>query len=159
MGRLAVLLMVGFCFAVAGSTYYLAFHQPAQTMQRAETVQGTIDSTDIVVQSGDTSSGYAPVVRYEYSYRGETYTSDQYSLVGGAPAGSRSTVSDFLDQYTAGQTVTVYVDPQDPSNSFLTRGSVGLPFYGAIGFFVFVGGLSLVALVADLLGVEAVTIH
>ncbi len=158
MGRLAVILFALLCFGMAGGTYVVAVHQPTQTMQRAEPVDGVVTSTEVASQSTDNGNQYYPVVTYEYQFDGQTYTNDDYSLVGGAPAGSPGRAEEFLEDYTAGQQVTVYVVPGNPSNSFLRRGSAGLTIYAVVGALGLLGALGLAALVADLLGVEAVDI-
>jgi len=157
MGKLAVLVFVIFCVGVAGGVYYVAVHQPNQTVQEAEQIEGTIVSTDIEVQSStDTSSGgdFAPVVTYEYTVDGETYTSDRYSLVGGGlPTGvTRAEAGEHLEPYSAGQPIQVHVVPDDPTVSFVERGSTGGWIYALVGFFGLVGALGVFAIVDDLLG-------
>jgi hypothetical protein len=158
MGRLAVVLVALLCFGMAGGTYYLTVHEPSQTMREAETVQGTVQSTDVESQTGDSGKTYVPVVTYEYRFEGDTYTNDRIELVGSVGFDSPHRAEEFLQSYRAGDTVTVYVPPGTPSNAFLKRGSVGGLVYGVIGFLGFLGLSSVFALVADLVGIEAVDI-
>lgn len=158
MGRLAVVLMAVLCFGMAGGVYYVAVQQPAQTVDNTATVEGTVVSTTIETTTSDTSTTYGPVVTYEYQYEGQTYTNDQIKLVGSVGFQSPGGAEEYLESYDAGDTVTVHVDSDDPSTSYLERGSAGLMIYGVIGFLGFIGLLSVVALVGDLLGVEAVDI-
>jgi len=154
MGKLAVVVMALLCFGMAGGAYFVSIHQPTQTMNQAEVVEGTVTST--AVESQDDT--YVPVVTYEYQFEGETYTNDQIKLVGSVGFASPGGAEAFLESYAAGDTVSVNVVPQTPSKSFLERGSAGLTMYGIIGFLGLLGLFSVIALVGDLLGVEAIDI-
>jgi hypothetical protein len=158
MGRLAVVLVAVLCVGMAGGVYVLSIHQPTQTVERAETVTGTVTATSIDSQSTDSGATYAPVVTYEYRFDGATYTSTQIELVGSVGFQSPGGAEAFLQSYAAGDTVTVHVDPRNPTTAFLQRGSVGFLIYGVIGFLGFVGVLSVIALVGDVLGVGAIDI-
>jgi len=158
MGRLAVVFVVLLCFGMAGGTYYLAIYQPTQTWQETEPVEGTVQSTEVVRESGEDGPHYVPVVTYEYTYDGQTYTNDEYSLVGGPAGETPGEAEDALEPYSTGESVTVHVVSSGPSESYLQRGSVGTLLYGIVGLLVFMGLFSVFALVADLLGVEAVDI-
>ena len=158
MGRLAVVLMAVLCFGMAGGAYYLAIYQPTQTWQDTESVQGTVESTEVVQETGEDGPQYVPVVTYSYTYGGETYTNDEYSLVGGPAGETPGQARDALEPYSAGESVSVHVVSSDPSEAYLERGSTGIFMYCIVGFLALMGGLSVFALVADLLGVEAVDI-
>lgn len=158
MGKLAVVLFVALCFGMAGGAYYLAIYQPSQTWQGTEQVDGTVQSTEVVRESGENGPQFVPVVTYEYRYDGQTYTNDEYSLVGGPAGETRGAAEEVLEGYSAGESVTVHVVGSNPSESYLERGSPGTLLYGIVAFLGFMGGLGIFALVADLLGVEAVDI-
>lgn len=158
MGRLAVVVMGVLCLGAAGGVYVIGIQQPAQAWDSAETVEGTITATDVETSSSDAGSAYSPVVTYEYDFDGQTYTNDRLALLGGVGFETPSGAEDYLESFAAGDSVTVYVVPASPSESFLERGSAGLVIYGIIGFFALVGLLCLFAAVADLYGVEAVNI-
>jgi len=159
VGKLAVFLMAVLCFGMACGAYYLAIYQPTQTWQDTESVQGTVESTDVVRESGENGPQFVPVVTYRYSYEGETYTNDDYSLVGGPAGETPGQAREALEPYSAGESMTVHVVSSRPSESYLERGSTGAFMYGIVGFLALMGGLSVFALVADLLGVEAVDIR
>lgn len=158
MGRIAVVLFVVLCFGMAGGVYVLGVQQPTQAFDEAVTVDGTVQSAEVESGTSDTGVRYSPNITYQYRFDGQTYTNDDYVLVGGVSAGTPGTAEEVVDSYSVGQSVTVYVVPDDPSNSFLKRGSVGLFFYGILGFLGFLGVLGVVALVGDLLGAEWVNI-
>lgn len=158
MGRLGVVLFIVLCFGMAGGTYMLTIHQPTRTMQKAVTVEGTVTATDVVSGSTSRGSSYSAVITYEYRFDGQTYTNDDYALVGGPSFVSPRGAREFLESYTAGDRVTVYVVPQNPSNSFLKRGAVGLYAYAIMAGLVLLGLLGVVGLVGDLRGAEWVDI-
>jgi hypothetical protein len=111
-------------------------------------VQGTVDSTEVVRESGEDGPQYVPVVSYRYGHEGETCSNDEYSLVDGPTGETPDQARETLEPYSVGGSVTVHVVPSSPSESYLERGSTGLFMYGIVGFLVFVGGSSVFALVA-----------
>jgi len=158
MGRLGVVLFVVLSIAMAGGVYYISIYQPTQTWQDTEPVEGTVQSTDVERQNTDNGFEYRPVVTYQYSYDGRTFTNDDFSLVGDASTEGPRGAEEKIEPYSAGETVTVEVVTTDPSRSYLERGSVGFKFYGIVVFLAFLGGVGVLALVADILGVDAVEI-
>ncbi len=86
------------------------------------TVQGVVLSSEVREVRGDDVS-YRPVVRYRYTYRGKTYTSDRI-WVGGSLSGSNYWAQKVVSRYTPGSPVPVRVRPGDPSFSVLETGFV-----------------------------------
>jgi len=57
----------------------------------------------------------ALTVRYDYAYDGQTYTGSQFGFMQGAPQ------KKWAEDYQAGREVTVFINPQNPSESMLRR--------------------------------------
>lgn len=74
---------------------------------------------------GNTGRGqYAPVITYEYTVDGETYTNDNlYPGPGTAGSSDRSEQEEILNNYQEGETVEAYYDPDDPAVAFLEKES------------------------------------
>lgn len=157
MGRLGVVLFVLLCAAMAGGVYYVTIHQPTEELNRVETVDGTVEATDIDRETGDNGPTWSPVVTYTYTYEGESYTSDEFKHPG-TTGGSQSDAEETLSEYAAGDSVTVYVDPENPSFSFLVKGSVPVLMYPIVGFLGLMSLVGVFALVDDLLGLGFVNI-
>jgi len=91
-----------------------------------EPVTARVRNTELETGNyGDTGRAqYAPVITYEYTVDGETYTNDNL-YPGPATAGSsdRSEQERMLDEYPEGETVEAYYDPDDPAVSFLKKES------------------------------------
>lgn len=90
------------------------------------------------------SYSYNPVVEYEYTENGETYTGDRFAYpIDSYSFGSSEEARELAEEYETGSLVTVHVDPNRPSRSVLkTDGKMlgHLPLVGTIiglGFFAF----------------------
>lgn len=102
----------------------------------------TIESSEVVDRGGE----FEMVVRYRYHVRGESYVGDRYrqEYTGSA---SVSDAHRLAARHAPGETVPCWVDPDDPSRSYLRRAGILrglwilLPLlFAAIG----VGGLYMV---------------
>lgn len=110
-------------FAAAGG--YLIYDQQ-QAVREAEQVEATVVDTDVreSTSSGGTRNGgtsYYPVVEYRYTYDGQQYTNDNVFPGSSSRSTSRSRAEEIADEYDQGDTATVYVDPENPSESFLIQ--------------------------------------
>ena len=66
--------------------------------------------------------GYRFHVAYEYEFGGQRYTSDRFKPVDG-PTSHVDRAKARLAQFPSGKAVVCYVDPGDPSEALLKRGS------------------------------------
>lgn len=78
------------------------------------------ESTLDVERRADKSDSYMPRVRYEYAVKGESYESSQLNFWGSI-GGSRATAERTTARYPAGAQVTVYYNPETPSEAVLDR--------------------------------------
>lgn len=149
-----VLLLIGTALVAGGWT----FHQDAQqATENAIEMDGTVVSsvvTEVEVEDEDGSHiEYAPEIEYRYTYEGTTYTSTSIcpgtvEACEASNARDRESVEEFLSQYPEGETVTVYVLPDDPSRAFLVKTDSGsIAHYMLIGFgaITVLGGFGAVA--------------
>ena len=124
-------------------------------MANFEETQGTV--LEATIGSGQsrysTSSGYKyrtsyfPQITYQYSVNGSQYTNNRFShrnfLIN-----RKGMINGILAKYPIGSNVTVYFDPQNPSESFLQKG------YGSLAnkiVLLVVGAVILIAVVLALL--------
>lgn len=146
---LAAFLIVG--LLAAGGVGYLIYdiEQAASGYEKAE---GTVLGTHVEEYPGTETGQDLPVVEYRYTYEGKTYENDNVfagpsdqpdnSIRGDGPS-----AEEVVDRFETGETVTVYVNPDDPRESYLIkRGpSNGLYFMMAFfGLFAVGGGYGLV---------------
>lgn len=120
--RLILGLILGLGFILGGG--YLLY-DGVEAVATADEVEATvIDST----VAGGSSPGeatervYSVEITYEYTYEGETYRNDDVFPEGSADANefsNRGTAETLVEQYPAGETVTAYVDPDDPDDAHL----------------------------------------
>lgn len=106
-------------------------------------VSARILSTDVKAIRGNKGVSYSPVVRYQYTIAGTLYSADRVLPV--SMSASRAWAEELRDRFQAGQVVTAYVNPRDPSSAFLVRKVSLLPL-------IFVGApLGMAALLALLI--------
>jgi hypothetical protein len=77
-------------------------------------------STD---SDGDTSTTYKPYVKYEYSVIGATYTSDHIGIGPAVSSSNLRKAQDAVNRMPVGGTVTVFYNPDDPSDAVLEQRS------------------------------------
>jgi len=82
-------------------------------------VSARVLSTATTAVRGSTGTGYAPVVRYEYSIGGTRYESDAVLPV--RMAASLAWAERLRARFRAGAVVTAYVNPNRASSAFLVR--------------------------------------
>jgi len=131
------------CIAGGG---FLTYDALEATVSAEETTATVVDSQ--VGRVSGTEREYRVHVTYEYIYQGETYTSDNiYAGAGGSDRfSSRGTAESFVQQYPEGETVTAYVDPDDPSRAHLETGIratslLGYALLVLVGVVTFAAGL------------------
>lgn len=101
-------------------------HQVA-VQENTATVTATVTGTDIDVKTDDDGDkSYSPVVTYEYTVDGETYTNNNV-FPGGFQRwrGSRSWAEGIIAQYSVDSEVEVRHNPDEPSRAYLRND--GLP--------------------------------
>lgn len=114
-------------------------------------VQATLQRAGYETNSGDESDTYRAFAEYGYEYGGRRYINDRVGISGGS-----DNIGDYqrdMGRYLSGlrsrgETITVYVNPEDPADSIIDR-SVrwGLIGFKAIFFLVF-GGVGLGLIIA-----------
>ncbi len=112
-------------------------------------VQAKLQRAGYDTNSGDDSNTYEAFAEYSYEYGGELYINDRVGIAGGSDnigEYQRDMGSYLSGLRNRGESVTVYVDPDNPADSVIDR-SVrwGLIGFKSIFFFVFGGvGLGLI---------------
>jgi Protein of unknown function (DUF3592) len=116
-------------------------------LRRARSEPGWIRIPGAVLESRilNTAEGYLPTIRYEYNFEGDRHENSMFkSLV--TASSSRSSSERVIRRYPAGANVTVYVNPNNPSDSVLEPMDSEVPYYlGVAGFFLcaLIGGVGL----------------
>ncbi len=121
----------------------------ASRMSSWEPVQASLQRAGYDSHSGDDSTTYEAYARYTYAFGGRQYTADRVAIAGGADnIGSyQNDLGNRLSRIMSrGETVTVYVNPQDPTLAIIDRSlRWGLIGFKSIFLFVFGGvGLGLI---------------
>ena len=131
----------------AGSTLADAWQ-----MKQWVPVQGTLQRAGYETHSGDDSYTYEAYADYTYEFGGQQYSNDRVAIAGGA-----DNIGDYQQDmgrhlsgvYSRGETIVVYVDPDEPSEAILDRSlRWGLIGFKSIFLFTFGGvGLGLIIFV------------
>lgn len=145
MDRISLVAAILTALAMSAGGWYLYQSEQAVTENAVE-VDGVVVSSDVHDREPASRQGdYHPSITYEYTYGGETYTSDNICPGSGSacyPTGSdRGDVVEFVDQYPEGESVTVYVPEDDPEKAFLVDESSSGIYLGlvALGALLIVG--------------------
>ncbi|MFB6180115.1 MAG: DUF3592 domain-containing protein [Halorientalis sp.] len=139
---LAVIFAAGGLLLLGIGGYVLFTQYTA--MQQAVTVNATIESATLKTEVG---SEFAPSVVYRYQYDGQTYENDDLypGVVSHQTSGNRA--FEISHEYGQDDRITAYVNPDNPSESFLIDKYATRMTLGFIGGGIFITGLSLITLV------------
>ncbi len=124
-----------------------------EAVARWSPAEGVIRSSGAVPKTGGRrglTSGWGPSVSYVYVARGVEHTGSGFTAGGRYWSANRDEVDVWLGPYRPGAAVTVYYDPENPSESVLDRNDYGHADSGAkaVGwFFIGLGALGFGALV------------
>jgi hypothetical protein len=137
-------LVVGLAVAGVGAYDYT---QQSAAIESSVEVDATITGKNVnsVITSG--TSQFNPEVNFEYSYEGESYTSNNlYPASASKNYDTKSAAQSAMDEYEQGETVTAYVDPDSPGDAFLkNEKSSSSLWFAALGVaFMFGGSYALV---------------
>jgi hypothetical protein len=122
----AVLLVVGLALFVGG-TY--ASLQQEDRLAELHRVNGTVHSTSVE----PIDSGFYPNVTYRYAVEGTSYTHDEVFPDRGRRPMSQADAEEVVNRYAEGDTVTVFVDAEDPTDAALRAPRSPTPIF-AFGF-------------------------
>jgi hypothetical protein len=133
VGLVSILMALGF---IAGSGY--AFFDYYQQTSNAQSVDATVLSSEVVqTYDADQNRVYRPSITYEYTFNGETHTSESIYTDDNVIS-SRSRANEIVSEYSPGSEVTAYVSPDHPDTAYLIQ--EGIPWryfiFPVIGLFV-----------------------
>lgn len=131
--RLGAILFLVVGLAALGAGIYFFINHFIYDSKCTQEVQAVVVDFSVREKgrTGHKHNTYAPV--FEYEYEGKSYTYE-------------STVSSRKMQYQRGQTVTVKIDPDNPSHAFDAKEGKALMTFGALGFGVVFAVLGIVLL-------------
>ena len=99
-----------------------------QRITNSRPVPATVQSSEIITQSGKRDGGttYVPKVQYTYSLNGETFTCDRvFPLISNV---SQDRAHEVRKGFPDGAAATAYVDSRDPAKAFLLHEYSFLPY-------------------------------
>ena len=109
-----------------------------RTLESARSEPGWIRIPGVVLESRilNTSEGYLPKIRYEYNFEGDKHENSMFKSLA-STSNLRSPSERVIRRYPVGVKVTVYVNPNNPSDSVLEPMDSEVPYYlGVAGFFL-----------------------
>ena len=107
-----------------------------RTLKGARSEPGWIGIPGEILESRvlNTAEGYLPAIRYEYNFEGNRRENSMFKSVV-ITSNSRIPSERVVNRYPAGAKVTVYVNPNNPSDSVLEPMDSEMPYYlGVAGF-------------------------
>lgn len=138
----AIFMCFGFCFLGIVVVRELFTFRAAQSWPEVPCV--ILDSRLQTHSDSDGGTTYSPKITYEYSWQGQTYTSDRYQ-VSEYSSSFRNAHQQVVDSYPKGRQAVCYVNPDEPNYAILDRSHapgmyLGL-ILGAVFTLVGVGGV------------------
>lgn len=146
LGRVLVLLVLALLGIALAGHGWTAYQNQKADVKHAVTVEGTVESTDVEYTEGSSSANspssghYDVIVRYTYTYQGQSYTSKSVYPGAEKQISTEDEAMSVVGQFPPGETTTVYVNREDPSRSFLIKEKTHF------GLFIFMGIGALLAL-------------
>jgi hypothetical protein len=136
-------LLITLAIGVGLLFFSIRSRKKAQTSQNWPGTQGTVTVSAVRESSstnddGYTSTYYYPKVEYEYTVMGQPYTGKNISFGGATGYGNPLQVEPKLASYPVGAHVTVYYNPEKPSEAVLERKAGGSKFMMIVGIVLLV---------------------
>ncbi len=91
-----------------------------------EPVQATITESEVSYNNSGDGTTYSADIRYEYDFGGIRYLGDRYSFMV-ISTSERRFADRICSRYPVGETVTAYVDPEEPSEATLEVNADSFP--------------------------------
>lgn len=136
-----VLIIIGAALSGLGYTNY---QSQSNALDNAVNVTATVTGTEVNIDRAGKSPEYSPVISFNYTYKDETYTSNNMYPPGDTQTelDSRSAAAKVTNSYTINKKVLAYVNPENPGEAFLKkkRSNSPLIFIG-IGALIVLAGI------------------
>ncbi len=110
---LVVVGIIGGSLYALGTTYLQS--QSSTVQVQGEVITSSVDESE----SRRGGSSYYIDIRYQYVYNDTQYESESVTPGVGEPSMSRQTVTAFVANHSAGDSITVYVNPTEPTQSWV----------------------------------------
>jgi len=125
MRYLGIIFMIFSLIFMGGGGYQA--NKQASKIARAAPAQAVITGKRIETNlDNDGNTNYKPLVSFTFEFEGEAHSAENVHVI--PMSSGQRWANRVLDRYSAGETVTAWVDPQDPSESFLDRTPSFIPY-------------------------------
>lgn len=110
-------------FVISGALCFRAVHSFVKYIRskRWKMVKGKVVNSKVEVEQGDNNKIYTPKVEFKYTLNGVTYVSCELYPVGSMGVSVKRFSTGIVNRYKPGTAVMVYVNPDNPTDSFLER--------------------------------------
>lgn len=123
-GKRFLILFGGLFFTVGLLFFYFFTIRPLQKCHAAkswQTASATVLSSEVKShRDSDGDTTYSIYIRYKYQFNNTPYTNDRYSFLEGSSSGYDSKAK-IVHSHPAGKKITIYVNPENPSDSVINR--------------------------------------
>lgn len=149
-------LFLGVAIA-AGGAYPIYDYQ--QTVDRAEPVDGEIESSDWErnYEPSEEGKDYSVSIEYRFTYEGTEYTSNEVFPDGRNGELSMSRAQTVAGNHPEGEEVTAYVVDGDPRDTYLVQNGIPWWYYPIAGFGLLLASLGGFNVVQGIRGVGPMT--
>lgn len=119
---------------------------PMQKTQAAKTwneVPATVVSSKVKSHDSDDGTTYSPYIAYRYVVDGSEYFGDQYTFMGGSSSGYDGK-AEIIRRYPRNMEFTVFVNPDNPSESVINREASWTLLFGLIPLVFAAAGIAII---------------
>jgi hypothetical protein len=128
---------------MGGGLFFFMFVRPGFQMLQAKSwtpaTARILSSTVSSSRDSDGDTTYGVDISYEYSYNGRVYQSDDYDALTMTSSGYEGKAA-IVARYPVGAKTTCYVNPNDPTQAYLSTAFRGDFWFGLIPLVFFVIG-------------------
>lgn len=127
---------------VGGGILWFLLLRPVMKVAAARSwspVPCTVVESRVDESSSDDGTTYRPLIIATYAQDGAEYRAP-YDFSGNVYSGGYEGKAEIVARYPVGAHTTCYVNPEDPTESVISRGLAGSYFFGLFGLFFFLPG-------------------
>lgn len=139
-------------FVISGALCFRAIHSFVKYIRskRWKRIKGKVISSKLEVEQGENNKIYTPKVEFKYTLNGVTYVSSELYPVGSMGVSVKRFSMRIVNRYKPGTAVMVYVNPDNPTDSFLERKGVTASILAfLIGLLILMSSVMLICGIID----------
>lgn len=135
----SIFMIIGLALAGYG---FMQYQGQSESINKATNITATVTDTNVRTDSSRRGgTDYQAEITFDYKFEGTSYSSDfVYPLDDDKEFNTESEAQNYLENYSSGEEVDAFVNPEQPGKAFLTAERSNQPL-----LFVLIGMMMLLA--------------